>query len=285
MLSDIENDIIEAVKDLEIAYAQLMKAGRALVQSLDRGAFGVFCLDNAPSEQSLERLKQAFTNFTYDDGQDPKRTIKYPGAIGCSTESIRLAEKLNKEKKEFAVLFEHLSSLNAGKRKSFYKKQVSELFSRARQPLRFTTLSKICQKQATRLIPIADQYPEAITWHWIAQPESIITTTKDDVIKQLMEIDGESRSDRIQSHINNVLELPGKTLKKVQKKKNPTLRVTYQWGKGVSDRSIRQASMPILFRWDSSIELPRFKFYQPSPPKEHFAGQSSIKLATGQYKL
>lgn len=280
----MENDIIETVMELEASYKRLLSYGNKLSRSMDDDAIGALCADSGPSKDSLRLLQRSFTHFIYQPGQDPKTTIKYPGAIGCSIHSIDLAKKLNAEKKAFAELFKTLSSMNVGKRKSFYKTTVPEAFSDARKPLRFTELSNICQKQATRLIPIADQYPEAITWHWMSQPESITTTPKSEVIKQLMQLDGASGSDRIQSQINHIQGLPGSELKKIQVKNHPTLRVTYQWGKGVEQRSIRQASMPILFEWDSSKQLPQLNFHRPAPPEKKISSQNTIRSAVGRIK-
>ncbi len=280
----MENDIVETVMELEASYKRLLSCGNKLSRSMDDDATGALCLDSEPSKDSLRRLQRSFTHFIYDPGQDPKTTIKYPGAIGCSIHSINLAKKLNDEKKAFAELFKTLSLMNVGKRKSFFKTTVPGAFSDARKPLRFTEISKICQKQATRLIPIAEQYPEAITWHWMAQPESITTTSKAEIIEQLMSLDGAKSSGRIQSQIIQIQELPSGDLKKSQVKNNPTLRVTYQWGKGLDQRSIRQASMPILFEWGQGKKLPEFKFHRRSPPQKNVVNQNTIKSAVGQLR-
>ena len=285
MTSVVEGSIVETVSELEDSYRRLLTIGNKLSRSLDKNAVGVLCVDGAPSADSLSALKSSFTHFMYEQGQDPKTTIKYPGAIGCSKKSIGLARKLNEEKTQFAGLFEKLAAFNVSKRKSFYKTKVSEAFSNSRQPLRFTELSRLCQKQTVRLVPIAETYPQAITWHWMAKPESITTTPKTEIIKQLMQLDGARSSDRIQAQINEIQALPNSELKKSQVKKNPTLRVTYQWGNGVDQRSIRQASMPILFEWNSNRELPDFRFHKPEAPIRKAPIQEPMRSAVGPLKL
>jgi hypothetical protein len=284
-MSETDQIIVEAVTKLEGSYKNLLSTAKELERSLDTGAFGLFCFDEKPSHESLKKLKKSFAQIMYEDGQDPKETIKYPGAIGCSKRTIELAMALNKEKCTFACLFEELSSLNGGKRRSFYDKKVSEAFSKTRQPLRFTELSNLCQKQAARLIPIAEKYPSAITWHWVAQPESITKTTKKDVIEELMGIGGANPSDRIMRQVDEVQGLSAKDIKKTQIKNHPTLRVTYSWGKAIGERSIKQASMPILFHWELDDQLPDFKFHRSSPPKIKSQKKETLKLAVGQYRI
>lgn len=277
-----ESLIFQAAEIVFESFSRLEERSKELTRSL-KNAVAIDYRDSAPTAQALQHLVSGISDFYYQDGQDPKMTNKYPGAIACSQNSLDLAAQLNREKIAFGEAFRQLAKLNISKSKAFYTDDVSSAvrtYSTSRRPLRFSNLARICQKQCIRALPIAKHPPRLISWHWIENPVSITTITRNDAIERLEAsgTTGKTSSEYIARQVEALKALPANTvLEKKFSQNNPVIRVSHAWGKGISDRQITNGSLPLLFLKDS--ELPKFKPAPKRPEGEQLLSKSTAVVA------
>jgi len=278
-----ESMIGEAAEAVFESFSRMEETSKELTRNL-RDAVAIDYRDTTPTKEALRHLVSGISDFYYQEGQDSKTTNKYPGAIACSQEALNLAAKLNKEKIAFGEAFRQLAKLNTSKTKAFYADDVPNAarnYSSSREALRFSDIARICQKQCVRTLPIAKHRPQLISWHWIEKPVSITTMTRNDAIELLKTngVTGKTTSEYITRQIDALKALPANTmLEKKYSQKNPVIRVSHAWGKGISDRQITTGSLPLLFLKEG--KLPTFKPAPKRPGRDQLLPKGPMVAST-----
>lgn len=288
------NDLIHAALEVDAVLSDLKNASLTLAKQLREHGSAVYAYSDplSPSDESMAALIKAFTSFYYEEGQNPKETIRFPGAIGCNQDALDLAAHINKIKDSFAGAYGRLMEYNTAKaKKRFFLEFLPNVFAQNNKtlPRDFQSMVHLCLKQTTRHIPLSLNNPTLISWHWVNQPKSVTNISHKKARSQLQALaKDETTGDYIQRQIDICNGLrPSDELKVLQVSNRPALRVTYAWGPRVSDREHSLASMPLLYPWrNKNDRLPRFRFHSPEPKKNKPQKASyllpSIRVALGK---
>lgn len=95
----------------------------------------------------------AYKQIRFVDGQDPKETLRYPGIIAVSAETIEAAKVVNKIKKDLQAYIVGLKTSATSQYKDYGEKKRDSLIAEALNPAGH---GRICLKQLYRPICIAD---------------------------------------------------------------------------------------------------------------------------------
>ena len=130
-------------------------------------------------------ISSIYENVWMKKGQDSKTTIKLPGVICVSPETIRLARLVNKRKNAFKTIMVTMKKISSKKTQTM----IVSLYNKyERNPVYKDTLEKagyqkIHLVQTYRQIPILDQKPDLIGFSWLTKEWRVESITRQQAIE------------------------------------------------------------------------------------------------------
>ncbi|WP_396586288.1 DNA replication terminus site-binding protein [Bermanella sp. R86510] len=210
----------------------------------------------------LEKAKQLYQDYWYQDGQDGRETRSCFGMISITQEQANLAKHINELKSQFKQSVNTLKKQQA-KQWQDIRKDLGQRHGIIREQLRYSGLTRLHIKQTWRLLPVIERQPIRIGFNWYHSGRSIQKVTVEEAQKALLNLD--TASEHIQTQLSQLHSLPGNTpLAKVQNLA-PTMRANIFFD-SVPSRQAMNVSLPILFV--GSHSLPQHNEPPLTPPRE-----------------
>lgn len=215
-------------------------------------------------------LLHGLTNFQYEQYQDARTTLKYPGAIGTSMEGVLAAKELNDHKALF-------SELAANYRKQVGKtaniqgtmmETVERMPLESRRPFQMGPLAHLHLNQASRKIPLSETTPRLVSWSWDTAKRAIRKNTAAEAA-DLIKKKG-YQSDAAQTQYEQLGRMGNEPIAIIQNLP-PSLFVTTTLTPreadrgeitGLSTRTKRPASLPLIYLFNKE-QPTRFRFHKP----------------------